>query len=177
MCERKETSHERDLFTPLSWPCRYASLTWRPGWHTHTKLNDDKTEAVLIKSSRTTFPNAQPTSLRVGSADILFTTCARNLGFTISNNMSLDKHISNVCRSAYVEIRRIGSIRQYLTKTLACAFVLSKLDHCNSLLSNCPLYIFSRLQKVQNSKISETELSQFRALFLPPASQHITDTS
>ena len=39
------------------------------------KLDDDKTEAVLIKSNRTTFPDAQPTSLRVGSADSPFTTC------------------------------------------------------------------------------------------------------
>ena len=72
------------------------------------KLNDDKTEAFLVKSNRTTFPNAQPTSLPVGSADIPFTTCTRNLGFMISDNMSLDEHISN---SAYVEIRRISSIR------------------------------------------------------------------
>ena len=68
---------------------------------------------------------------------------------------SLDKHISNVCRSAYVEIRRISSTRQYLTveatQTLVCAFVLSKLDCFNSLLSGYPLYILRRLQKVQNS--------------------------
>ena len=36
-------------------------------------------------------------------------------------------------------------------KTLVCSFVLSKLDCCNSLLSGCPPYLLSRLQKVQNS--------------------------
>ena len=61
-----------------------------------------QTEAVRVKSNRTIPPNAQPTSLRVGSADSPFTTCARNLGFKISDNMSLDKHILNVCRSAYL---------------------------------------------------------------------------
>ena len=42
-------------------------------WMTQNKLksNDDKTEALLIKSNSTTVPNAQPTFLRVGSADIL----------------------------------------------------------------------------------------------------------
>ena len=58
------------------------------------------------------------------------------------------------CRSVYVEPRRISSIRQYLiveaTKTLACSFVLSKLDYYNTILSGCPLYLLSRLQKVQN---------------------------
>ena len=54
-------------------------------WMTQNKLklNDDKTEALLIKSNITTFPNAQPTSLRVGSADIPFTICARDLAFMI----------------------------------------------------------------------------------------------
>ena len=64
--------------------------------------------------------------------------------------MTLDKHISAVCRSACVEIRRIISIYEYLTaeatKTFVCPFVLSKLDYCNSLLSGCPLDLLSRLQ-------------------------------
>ena len=51
---------------------------------------------------------------RVSTADIPFTTCACNLGFMISDTMTLDKHISTVCRSAYLKIRRISSIRQYL---------------------------------------------------------------
>ena len=63
--------------------------------------------------------------------------------------------ISTVCRSAYLEIRRISSVCQYLTveetQTLVCAFVLSRLDYCKFLLSGCPLYVLSRLQKVHNS--------------------------
>ena len=67
----------------------------------------------------------------------------------------MEKHVTNVCRSAYVEIRRISNIRHYLTtdatKTRVCAFVLSKLDYCNSLLSSCPNQQLNKLQKVQNS--------------------------
>ena len=59
--------------------------------------------------------------------------------------MSLDKHISNVPRSAYVYLTVEA------TKTLVCAFVFSKLDHCHYLLSGCPLYVLRRLQKVQIS--------------------------
>ena len=36
-------------------------------------------------------------------------------------------------------------------KNSGCAFVISKLDYCNSLLSGCPQYIFDKIQKVQNS--------------------------
>ena len=67
----------------------------------------------------------------------------------------MEKHVTNVCRSTYVEIRRISDIRYYLTtdatKTCVCAFVLSKLDYCNSLLSSCPNQLLNKLQKVQNS--------------------------
>ena len=53
------------------------------------------------------------------------------------------------------ELRRINSTRHYLsvqaTKTLVSAFVFSRLDYCNSLLSGCPQYLLNRLQKVQNN--------------------------
>ncbi|KAK7090564.1 hypothetical protein V1264_010341 [Littorina saxatilis] len=34
--------------------------------------------------------------------------------------------------------------------TLLCAFVLSRLDYCNSILSGSPNYIIEKLQRVQN---------------------------
>ena len=67
----------------------------------------------------------------------------------------MEKHVTNVCRSAYVEIRRISNIRHYLTtdatKTRVCAFVLSKLDDYKSVLSSCLNQLLNKLQKVQNS--------------------------
>ena len=53
------------------------------------------------------------------------------------------------------ELCRIGSIRSLLTTeataTLVSAFILSRLDYCNSLLSGCPRSLILRLQKVQNN--------------------------
>ena len=67
----------------------------------------------------------------------------------------MDKHVTNICRSAYIEIRTISSIRHYLTigatKPLVCAFVMSKLDYCNSLLAGSPKTLLDKLQKVQHS--------------------------
>ena len=119
------------------------------------KLYDDKTESILIKSDRIMLPDSAPTSIRVGSSDVPFVTHARNLGITISSNTTMDKHVTNICRSAYAELRRISSIRHLLavsaTKTLLSAFVLSKLDYCNSLLCGSPQFILDKLQRVQNS--------------------------
>ena len=119
------------------------------------KLNDDKTEVLLIQT-KTSFKSCEkPSSIHVGNVEVSFSASARNLGYFISDNMSIDAHVTNVCRSAYFAIRQISSIRRFLTvdatKTLVCAFVLSRLDYCNSLLCNSPKYLIDRLQRVQNA--------------------------
>ena len=64
-------------------------------------------------------------------------------------------HVSNLVRSVNFELPRINSIRHLLstdaTKTLVSAFVLSRLDYCNSLLFGCPQYLLNKLQKVQSN--------------------------
>ena len=50
-------------------------------------------------------PDSAPTSTRVGNSDILFASHARNLGITISSNRTTDKHVTNIFRSAYAELR------------------------------------------------------------------------
>ena len=67
----------------------------------------------------------------------------------------MELHKKNVCRSAYPELRRITTIRHLLssdpTKTPVSAFVLSRLDYCNSFLSGCPNHLLEKLQQVRNS--------------------------
>ena len=67
----------------------------------------------------------------------------------------METHITTLCSSAYTELRRISHIRPYLsieaTKTLMSAFVLSRLDYCNSLLYGVPGTSLDRLQRVQNN--------------------------
>ena len=69
-------------------------------------------------------------------------------------HLTITALVVNLIRTANFELRRINSIRHYLsvqaTKTLVSAFVLSRLDFCNSFLSGCPQYLH-RLQKVQNN--------------------------
>ena len=119
------------------------------------KLNDDKTEALLFHSSRSFSDCSKPASIDICSSTIPFSPFARNLGFILSDDLTIDTHITNICRSAYNELRKISAIRQFLstdvTKTLMCSFVLSRLDYANSLLANFPKKSIQRLQKVQNA--------------------------
>ena len=79
------------------------------------KLHDDKTECLLVVSNRTSLPNPHPTSIHIGNTDILFSLQAKNLGVAFTNNLSMEKHVTNICRSAYKETRRISNICHYLT--------------------------------------------------------------
>ena len=54
------------------------------------KLNDDKTDVLLIQT-KNQFKSCESASiLHVGNEDIPFSASARNLGYIISDNMSLD---------------------------------------------------------------------------------------
>ena len=94
-------------------------------------------------------------SIDVGGNDIAFQDQVKNLGVFLDPQLSMKKHISHICKSAYLEIRRVGKIRKFLTvKTatrLACSRVLTRLDYCNSLLGGVAKEQIHRLQRAQNS--------------------------
>ena len=132
------------------------------------KINDDKTDVLLVHPKN--FSNSSVSSISVGNSTIPFTKEVRNLGVTFTDTMDMSKHISNTCRSAYSELRKISAIRHLLTiestKILICSLVLSKLDYCNSLLTSIPQYQIQKLQKVQNAAA--------RLIFKIKRSEHIT---
>ena len=92
-----------------------------------------------------------PSVNHIEDADVPFASSVKNLGVTLDSNLSVSQHISNTCKAAYIQIRRISSIRHLLTtqavQTLVCSLVLSRLDYCNSLLSGCPQYLLDEFRK------------------------------
>ena len=98
------------------------------------KLNDDKTEALLFPFSSSLKPSTGPLpdSITLGSHNIPFSDSARNLGFILDSKLSMKKHIIKICQAAYFELKRISSIRRFLTedatKTLVTSYILSRLD-------------------------------------------------
>ena len=78
--------------------------------------------------------------------------------------MTLQKHITNICWSVNIHIRKINSIRRYLSntavKTFVQSIVIARLDYCNSVCVGLPMNRLQRLQLVQNSAarvISQTK--------------------
>ena len=118
------------------------------------KLNDSKTELMLVASKRSKHLHNLPTSITIGNAQIPFKHSVKNLGFTLDCHLTMNAHVSNISRTCYFELRRLSSIRRFLTSTatatLVSAFVLSRIDYCNSLLFGSTHDVTSHLQRIQN---------------------------
>ena len=59
-----------------------------------------------------------------------------------------------MCRSSYLQLQKLGQIRDMLTQEAAeimvHAFITSRLDYCNSLLYGLPASVITKLQMIQN---------------------------
>ena len=117
------------------------------------KLNQDKTEVVLISSRYRPRPPLE--SLQIGNVNVVPTSSARNLGVIFDQCFNLEEHIKSICKSSYYHIRNLAKIRKYIdeesAKIVVHAFITSKLDSCNSLLYGLPQHLLRRLQSVQNA--------------------------
>ena len=117
------------------------------------KLNDNKTQLMLVTSNRTKHLHNLPTSITIGNAQVPFKQSVKNLGFTLDCHLTMNAHVTNIARTCYFELRRLASIRRFLTSiataTLVFAFVLSRIDYCNSLLFGSTLDVTSHLQRIQ----------------------------
>ena len=118
------------------------------------KLNDEKTEAMLV-GSRQAINLTEAESIQIDGTNILLNPHVKNLGVFLDNTLSMEQNISHFCRSAYLAMRQIASIRRYLTEKntvqLMCSLVLSRLDYCNATLAGLPATHIARLQRIQNN--------------------------
>ena len=79
------------------------------------KPNDNKTELILVTSKRTKHLHNLPTSMTIGNAQITFKQSVKNLGLTLDCHLTMNAHVSNIARRCYFEVRRLASIRRFLT--------------------------------------------------------------
>ena len=118
------------------------------------KLNDDKTELLII-SSKYHQSKVTTNSLQFASSNIHASSNASNLGIVFDNTLSMEAHIKNMCKSTYFQIRNINSIRKVLdddtAATLVHALVTSRLDNGNALLYGITESQLNKLQLAQNA--------------------------
>ena len=133
------------------------------------KLNDDKTEFMVLQSSHNLCVYGSPT---LQLPQLTLTSTDRNLGCFFDRHMKMDRLVSSYCSSAYYHLRMINNIRHLLTLD-AChaavrSLVLSRLDYCNAILGGLNNRQLDRLQRVQNSAA--------RVIYRVRQREHITPT-
>ena len=125
-------------------------------WLTSNRLsvNPSKTEYLLVGTAQQRSKILSP-SITFHSNTLTPSSHVRNLGVVFDPDLSFNSHISNVCRSSFLQIRQLRQARSSLDTNsaiiLANALVTSKLDYCNSLFYNLPTTSIARLQRVQNA--------------------------
>ena len=130
------------------------------------KLNDNKTEFNIFQSRH---HNQKYGTCHLDLGEFVFqpSNAVRNLGAFFDANMTMNRHVSEVCRSAFFHIRQIGRIRNFLTRD-ACSdtvrsAILSRLDYANALFGGLRQTDLDRLQRVQNCAarvISRTKIRE-----------------
>ena len=126
------------------------------------KLNEGKTEVIHFNSK---FRSSEPIqSIVIGTTFVDACESARNLGVILDSSMTMANQLCSLSRSATNSLRYIGRLRKYLdedsTKKLVNAFVISKLDYCNSLYYGLPdtsLYCLERLQNTAARIVTKTK--------------------
>lgn len=80
----------------------------------HLKLNDTKTELVVF-GTRYFLDRLPPFNIKVGEANIEPVAVVRNLGAHMDRNLTMERHVSEICKSSYMHFRNIGRVRKYIT--------------------------------------------------------------
>lgn len=121
------------------------------------KLNEGKTEVMLVKGSLRTDIATTFGTLSFGNTNLMLSNVVRNIGVHFDSNLSFDRHIDGIVRACNFQIRNLYFIRKYLSREnlieLVHAFVISKIDYCNVLFIGLPKKQLKKLQKVLNRAV------------------------
>ncbi len=79
----------------------------------------------------------------------------RNLVVILETDLSFSSHVKAVTKSAYYHLKNIARIRCFVSshdlEKLVHAFITSRVDYCNGLLTGLPKKTIRQLQFIQNT--------------------------
>ena len=119
-------------------------------------VNSQKTgtETWITKHSLSLLGGCGP-GLRLGGDNVSASEHIHLLCVITLSDLSLKKHVSNVCAASFFQLCQLRRVRRSLDSvsaaTLVHAFVSSRVDYCNLVFAGAPKTITDRLQRVLNA--------------------------
>lgn len=112
-------------------------------------LNDNKTEIIEFSVKK----SHEPTEYKIGDSLVSTQQHATNLGCVLDAELTMEKHASKTCKSAFYHLNCIKKIRNCLPmdtcKLLTHALVTSRLDYCNAVFCDSSDAVIKQLERVQ----------------------------
>jgi len=118
-------------------------------------LNLNKTEAVFF-GTRAQQKKIDPSAgIDVTGANIAFSPSVKLLGVTLDEDLTLDRHVTDIIRGCNYQTRALRHIRPLIdlptARMVAQGVVASRLDYCNGLLYGTSTRNVERLLVAQNT--------------------------
>ena len=132
--------------------CISDTLSWMQS--NKLKLNTEQTEMMLVGSSvRISLVGCE--SADIGGSCIPFQTTVTYLGVHPDQTLSIKQHISSLCRTTFLALRRIATIRPFLSNSsiekVVASIITSRLDYSNAAFAGVANEQIARIQKMQNN--------------------------
>ena len=131
------------------------------------KLNQEKTEVLIIGNK--TEREKLSAHMKTLAFDPKYK--ARNLGVIIDSDLCFESHIKNVIKIGFYHLRNIVKVLPFLSRAdankLVHAFIFSRLDYCNALLTGLPIKSTRPLQLLQNAAARALTRTRRRAHITP----------
>ena len=117
------------------------------------KLNDVKTEIIIIRGNLRNVSVANFGEMSFGDTQLVPCESAKNLG-VLDSSLSFRSHIDSIVKTCNFHIRNLYMIKDFVNRknlvTLVHSLIISKVDYCNSLFVGLPNVILKKVQSVLN---------------------------
>src|SRR5688572_4812114 len=115
------------------------------------RLNPSKTQFIWL-GTRQQLAKIDLAALATEFPQFAFSTTVRDLGVTIDQELTFARHIHQLCRDCYYQLRQLRVVSRSLTtnaaSTLIHSFVVTRLDLCCALYAGLPAVRLGCLERV-----------------------------
>lgn len=117
-------------------------------------INPEKTKFLLIGTRQLLGNLLEEMTISFLGKEIIPVLNAKDLGLTLDNHLTYDKHIRNVISAAMSKLCQISRVKDSFDsdtlRTIISAIVMSKLYYCSTVWANTSTTNIKKLQAVQN---------------------------